>query len=112
MTALGVPAQRILQLLLSFVPQAAAVGEPCTPFMELLRWALGRKSDSQVSRLLLQAQLAQHLCPGYMFNLHVHHILMMFQTTTKIPACRVRGTHCRAVSRRWRPSLTASAAGT
>ena len=41
-------AQRILQLLLKFVPQAAAVGEPCTPFMELLRWALGRKPDNQV----------------------------------------------------------------
>ena len=55
-TALCVPAQSILRLLLSFVPKAAAAGEPCTPFMELLRWALGRKADSQVSMFAVQAQ--------------------------------------------------------
>ena len=41
-------AQRILLQLLSLVPQAAAAGEACTPFMELLCWMLGRRPDSQV----------------------------------------------------------------
>ena len=77
------PAQRILQLLLRFVPHAATVGEACTPFMELLRWALGRKSDSQVSEALLQAQQAQQLCPGKPVNLHVHHRSMRFYGAPK-----------------------------
>ncbi len=80
------PAQRILQLLLSSVPQAAVVGEPCTPFMELLRWALGRKSDSQVSMLPLLEQLAQLLCLWKMVNLHLHHILMLRNRTNILHA--------------------------
>ena len=53
--------QAVYKMLVSHVSEAAGYGEACTPYMELLRWMLGRKPDAVVrGRLTLTADISTH----------------------------------------------------